>query len=207
MKKVFVLISCLFWSLAADAQLSNAQIIKMKTDADDGKGLWIKLFEEGFAKGDMSALPALRKTDENFLNQSISTLSRLYAEGDGRELVLTIKNYLSLEKQFVRSIMIPAESLKPGDNAGYDALNKEISEFAKKERSFDMDITNSVRNSPEPLQVPQESEYEEPEQDAATTATDENITPKKRGRLPHEKAERKSRKKHKKETENETEEE
>lgn len=205
MKLIFIILSCFLFNNSF-AQLSNAQIMKIKDDADDGKGLWLKLFEDGYTKNDMSGLPALRKTDEAFLNQNISQLSRMYAEGDGRELVLAVKNYLIIEKQFVKDIMIPAESLKPGDNESYNDINKKISDFGMKERSFDIDISNAYRNSPEPLVIQQEADNnEQQDTDEEEMKQQEEARPHRKGKLPHETYGKKSRKK-KKNTEEEDEE-
>ncbi|HTN46964.1 MAG TPA: hypothetical protein VL098_11505 [Flavipsychrobacter sp.] len=196
MKNTLMLLGFLLWYMSASAQLSNSQLVKIKEDADDGKTLWIKLFEDSYAKKNMSELPSLRKANEDFLNQNISQLSRLYAEGDGRELVTAVKNYLVIEKQFVKDVMIPAESLKPEDEDGYNTLSRKINEFAQKEKTFEIDVMNAVRTSPEPMNVEplREDEAEQPELTEEQVKARENAKPRRKEKLPHETYEKKGNK-------------
>lgn len=192
------LLSLLLLGLQATAQLSNAQIMKIKEDADDGKNLWIKLFEESRTKANKGDLIALRKANEEYLNQNTSQLGRMFAEGDGRELITAVKNYLTIEKQFVKSVMIPAETLSPEDADGYEQLNKKISEFVQKERAFEIDIHNALRSSPEPMNVSESEADDAPDADTDETdaPTEAKSHSKKKQKLPHENySEKKSRKK------------
>ncbi len=193
MKKLILFLLFGFISAPLWAQLSNGQIMKIKEDADDGKSLWIKLFDDSYQNKNMSSLPALRNANENFLNEHISILSRMYAEGDGRELIVAVKNYLVIQRQFVKDVMIPAESLNPEDEEGYNALGKKISDFALKERSFDMDITNALRSSREPIRAePQETDEPEDEPIAREKTQDDEEADdgeeasSQREKLPHE---------------------
>lgn len=205
MKNLFLsFLGLLLLSTTAWGQLSNAQLMKIKEDADDGKSLWIKLFEESRIKNEPSNLTPLRKENESFLRSNISQLSRMYAEGDGRELITAIKNYLVIEQQFVRNVMIPAETLSPTDNEGYEQLNKKISEFTQKERAFEIDIHNALRSSPEPLienDAPDE-EANEPETEI-TSEPQKEAKPKRKRKLPHEEYEESKSKKRKKSSEDE----
>lgn len=194
MKKLLMFLVFGLTTVQLFAQLSNAQIMKIKEDADDGKSLWMKLFEDSYSRKNMSGLSGLRKANEDFLNENVSKLSRMYAEGDGRELVITVKNYLMIERQFVRDVMIPAESLNPEDEEGYNALNKKIADFTQKERPFEIDITNALRSSPEPM-IAEPQEADEPEEqltqdhadDDNDNDNDEEAMSDKREKFPHEK--------------------
>jgi hypothetical protein len=188
MKKIFALLLSVACGLNCYAQLSNAQIMEIKDNADDGKSLWIKYFEEGFAKNTLTDLSPLRKTNEEFLTGNISKLGRMTAEGDGRELLTAVRNYLVIQKQFVKDVMVPAESLKPGDNDTYEMLSRKISESAEKERSFLIDINNALRLSPDPVaaEAPEPEEPEEQELSEEEIKKREEAKPRHKGKLPHE---------------------
>lgn len=200
MKKILMFLFLGLMSAHVYGQLSNAQIMKIKDDADDGKSLWTKLFEDAYSKQDMSGLPGLRKANEDYLSENISKLSRMYAEGDGRELIVAVKNYLVVEQQFVKDVMKPAESLKPGDETGYNELNMKIADFTKKERSFEIDISNALRSSPEPM-VAEPQEADEPEEQPVADDADEDseeAAPDRREKFPHETYDGKKKKKRRK---------
>ena len=188
MKLIITVFVSMLISVGAIAQLSNAQLIAIKDDADDGKALWMKYFEEGYANKNMNELPALRGTFEKFLLDNISRLSRMNAEGDARELLTAVKNYLVIEKQFVKDVMVPAESLKPGDDDTYQMLTRKMNESANKEKAFLIDIDNAIRSSPEPI-ITEPTEPEEPEHAEVSDKDSEEVKeekPHRKEKLPHE---------------------
>jgi len=186
-KIAFSLLLSTFISFCSFAQLSNAQVLQLKENADDYKMTWTKLFEDGYNAKDMNRLPAARQTTEAYLTEQISKLGRMSAEGDGRDIVTAVRNYLVIQKQFVKDIMIPAESLQPGDAQTYDELNRKINDFGEKEKTFLIDISNAIRSSPEP-----EMRYQEPEESDQEELSEEEIKkkeeakPRRKEKLPHE---------------------
>ncbi len=191
MKRSFFLILVFCMSLNnAHAQLSNFALLDIKEESEAGRIAWNKALEDGIEKKNLSALPALRQANENYIDQQLSRLRRMYAEGDGRQLITAVSNYLQIQKQFVKNVMIPSESLNPGDQEGIEDINKRISDYSQKERSFLIDINNAVANSPEP-EIKMDEPEEEEENEAEVIKKQEN-KPKRKGKLPHEQHNKKS---------------
>lgn len=184
-----VLFVCLLATSFANAQLSNNDILGIKETTDQKLGAWNSAFDQGVEQKSFAALPALRTDFENFLNENISVLSRLYATGDARPLLTAVKNYLQIHKQFVRTIMQQAEATDPANEEAVSNVNRGIGDFAAKTKPFLIDINNALRDSPEPMpQVDQEMNEDEP-----APANQEEIKknqeskPRRKGKLPHEK--------------------
>lgn len=173
------------------AQLSNSDLLNIKEQADARKLAWSKAFDEGISNKSFATLPALRTATETYIEEQLHLLNRMYASGDARELLSAVSNYLQIQKQFVKDVMIPAETLNPNDEEGINAVNRRIGDFTNKEKMFLIDINNAIRSTPEPIPlVDQEmNQDDEPEQlSEEEIKKREEAKPHRKGKLPHESA-------------------
>ncbi|HTM67039.1 MAG TPA: hypothetical protein VL093_12000 [Flavipsychrobacter sp.] len=145
---------------------SNKGLMDIKEKVEANRVTWNKAFDDASAAKNFSALRPLREADERYVDEQISALRRLYAEGDGRALLSAVNNYLRIQKQFVRDIMLPAESIE-GNETDIATINEKISSFGEKEKIFLVEINNALRTEgPEagpstPAKVDEEMEEED----------------------------------------------
>ena len=159
---------------------------------------WIKAFEEAVQSKDYSILPSLRAENEHFLDQHISSMRRLYAQGDGRALLTAVSNYFQIERQFVKDVMASAERLTPDNQEGIDRVMQQISDFGQKERVFLVEINNALATEgedaggliPEPTDTGANTDeaFEEPR----GSIIGESPSRERDEPLPHEKQERRT---------------
>jgi hypothetical protein len=189
----------LFAFIAVRAQdYSNKGLMDIKEKVEANRVVWNKAFDDASAAKNFAALRPLREADEQYIDQQISALRRLYAEGDGRALLNAINNYLQIQKQFIKDIMVPAESIA-GNEADIATINEKISSFGEKEKIFLVEINNALRmEGPEagpstPAKVDEEMEedmFDEPH----GSVIEGREARKERRRLPHEKGRHKKHK-------------
>lgn len=156
----------------AQSDFSNKGLMDIKEKSESLRTAWMKAFDDAVQSKNFSALAPLRSENEKFLDDNLSSLSRLYAHGDARALLTAVDNYLQIEKQFVRSVMIPAEKLGPDDKQGVDDIYKKINNFGQKEKIFLIDINNALvmegnrgaSASPAPSEEEKEEEFFEYEE-------------------------------------------
>lgn len=152
MRFLSILCSIVFLSAAASyaQDYSNQGLIHIKEQSEEGRLDWDKAFDAAVASNNFSALAAIRQANEKYLDDHLSGMRRLYAEGDGRALLSAVNNYLQIERQFVKDVMIPAESLKPNDKDGVAGIYQKITEYSQKEKMFVIDISNAIQTLPPP---------------------------------------------------------
>lgn len=137
---------CICYSVAVCGQdYSNRGLMEIKEKSESLRINWIKAFDDAVQSKNFPSLQPIRKENEVFLDKHMSMMRRLYAEGDGRALLSAVSNYMQIERQFVKDVMVPAESLAPGDQEGIDRIYQKIDDFGQKERAFLIDINNALR--------------------------------------------------------------
>ena len=198
---------CLSLASSLHAQdYSNRGLVEIKEQADSRRLDWNKVFDEAMAGNNTVGLAAARKATEVFLDAHLPALRRLYAEGDGRSLLTSVTNYLQIQKQFVKDVMVSAEAIKPGDQAEIDKINRKINDFAQKEKIFLIEINNAIATEPEdnglPEPVADQDEEREEYEEMRGSVVEERQKVKRSEKLPHEKASKRKRK-HKKDDQDE----
>lgn len=224
MKQILMML-LLLAGLHAGAQeyMSNAHLMAVKEQSEGQRLAWNKLFDEAVATNKFNQLPLARQQYEQYLEQIGQRLRRLLAEGDGRALLTAVNNYVTIQKQFARDIMRPAEEVTAEKTEDIARINQKITEFSQKERVFLIEIDNAIVSSPEPpppvdpaMNV-DDSEEEEAAEDSGKKKSrrnerSENSRPKRektrsddsnRKKLPHEIADEKPKRKKKQEEEEE----
>ncbi|MBS1588438.1 MAG: hypothetical protein JST52_02370 [Bacteroidetes bacterium] len=207
MKQYLTIQAFLFiFSFCSHAQdLSNKGLMSIIDQSDAQRVNWMKLFDEAIAAKSLTALNPTRIQYESFLDKNLSSIRRLYAEGDGRALLTAVSNYLQIERQFVKDVMAPAESISPANQEDVDKVYKKINDFGQKEKSFLIDINNALategmeEGNPAAVSKEQELNADDAYEDSKGSIIEERQQ-KRRGKLPHEQSKRKSNK-----TENEEE--
>lgn len=192
LQKIFFTCLCSLFALPGTGQLSNMQLLEIKDQTDAGRITWNDAFEEGITLKNFSSLPDIRHHSSAQIEQGLQTLRGVYASGDGRELLTTVINYLKIQQQFVRDVMIPAEKLNPQDEEGIQEIRRKINSFSGKEKSFLIDINNALRAAAaNPVQEAAE-DLEEDEFNAEEQLIEkEKKKPRRKGKLPHEQTGRK----------------
>jgi len=190
----------LFSFVAVYAQdYSNKGLMDIKEKVEANRVTWNKAFDDASAAKNFSSLRPLREADERYVDEQISALRRLYAEGDGRALLSAINNYLRIQKQFIRDIMLPAESIQ-GNDADIATINEKISSFGEKEKIFLVEINNALRTEgaeagpATPAKTDEEMEEEDMFQEPHGSVIEGRESRKSKGRLPHEKGRHKKHK-------------
>jgi hypothetical protein len=194
------LIIGIFAFVAVRAQdYSNKGLMDIKEKVEANRVTWNKAFDDASAAKNFAALRPLREADERYVDEQISALRRLYAEGDGRALLSAINNYLRIQKQFIRDIMLPAESIE-GNDADIATINEKISSFGEKEKIFLVEINNALRTEgaeagpSTPAKVDEEMEEDNLFEEPHGSVIEGRETRKEKRRLPHEKARHKKHK-------------
>jgi hypothetical protein len=195
---------CLSFAFSSSAQdYSNRGLVEIKEQADSRRLDWNKVFDDAMAGNNTAGLAAARKATEMYLDAHLPALRRLYAEGDGRGLLTSVTNYLQIQKQFVKDVMVSAESIKPGDQAEIDKINQKIDAFAQKERIFLVEINNAMATEPEdngsPEPVTDQDEEREEYEEMRGSVVEERQKVKRSEKLPHEKGRKKKSKKNEEE--------
>lgn len=197
LRRILMLFCWITVPLWSTGQLPNSGLLEIKDEADAGRITWTDAFEEGVKLQSFSALPEIRQAVQSNIEQRLVTLRRMYAGGDGRELLTAVTNYLIIQQQFVKNVMVPAESLQPSDQTGIESIRQQINNFSGKEKAFLIDINNALRNAPEPgtalQQEPDEEDGFTAEEQEKAAIEREQKKPRRKYKLPHERAEKKSR--------------
>ncbi len=182
----------LFLALHAGAQdYSNRGLMDIKDQSELLRMNWVKAFEDAIRSHNFAALPALRKENEQYLDKHLAVLGRMYAEGDGRALLTAVRNYMQIERQFVRDAMVSAEAIDGNSQEAIDRVYRKINEFGEKEKMFLVDINNAIATeglnaggdagAPADEGISDDEEFEQPHGSVV-----EETSPRRRGRLPHE---------------------
>ena len=186
--------------ISAKAQdYSSKGLMEIKEETEERRMEWNKTFDEALLSKNFGRLPTVRQSAEAYLDRQILALRKLYAQGDGRRLLTAVNNYLQIQKQFVKDVMVPAESLVPMDEEGIERTNKKIAEFAQKEKVFLIDINNAMATERDTYAPPESDEADEEEDELANQgemrgSVVEERSNARKGKLPHEKGGRKKRK-------------
>lgn len=182
---------------------SNRGLMQIKNQSESLRLNWLNAFDKAIGTSRFAGLQPLRKENEQFIDEQLSALRRIYAQGDARALLKAVTNYLQIEKQFVLNAMIPAESIKEAAEEEIEKINQQISDFNQKERVFLIEIENALAMEGENLGAqaeidPEMNEDEDSSYEAPQAAPSGRKMKKSgKGNLPHEKADRKNRKKNK----------
>jgi len=121
-------------------------------------------------------------------------IKRLFAQGDERGILTAINNYLQIQKQFIKDVMISAESIKGNDKESVNRIFQKISDFGQKEKIFLVEINNALMTEPDtepPSQINtrMHDDVDEPElptENQKGSIPGETRKAKKKGKLPHE---------------------
>ncbi len=180
---------------AQDA-MSNRNLLSLKDGSEAMRQAWSKTLDDAIAKNDFSALTPQRENFEKYLRGNGMKMRRMIGEGDGRPLLTAMNNYFQILNQFVKDVMIPAESLTAEKTDEIQTVERRINEFGQKEKIFLIEINNAIVNSAEPpSRVDPEMNADDEPEDADT---DEDAKPVKkskkekaaprgdRKKLPHE---------------------
>lgn len=177
--------------LAVNAQdYSNRGLMEIKEHSETARMEWIKAFDEAVQSKNFANLATLRQANEQYLDQHLSAIRRLYAEGDARALLTAVNNYLRIESQFVKDVMITAESLTGNSQEGINKIYQKITDFGQKEKMFLIDINNALLTEPvnagPPTSVDSEMNTEEEYEEPRGSVIEERKL-KRKSKLPHEK--------------------
>jgi hypothetical protein len=186
---------CCLLTTARAQDYSNRGLLEIKERSEALRLSWIKAFDEAVQSKNFSSLQALRKENEGYLDQHMSMIRRLYAEGDGRALLSAVNNYMQIERQFVRDVMVPVEAFTASSQEGVNRTYQKIDDFGQKEKVFLIDINNAIRSesmdegaqgsaAPQQVQQQEEDTIEEPQGSII-----EGRPARKKGKLPHEQEE------------------
>jgi hypothetical protein len=182
---------------------SNKGLMELKELSEAKRMAWMKAFDDAVQSQTFANLPPVRQDNESFLDRHISALRRMYAEGDARGLLNSVANYLQIQRQFVKDVMMPAESLTPSNTVGIENINSKIAAFADKEKTFLVDINNALLLEPNEVPPPppptDETADEGEEMEEMRGSVVEERTKKRKGKLPHEQGGKDKRKGSKKE--------
>jgi hypothetical protein len=185
---------------AAIAQdYSNRGLMELKEISENKRMAWVAAYEDAVQTKTFSALPPIRQDDERFLDKNVSALRRMYAAGDARGLLNSVANYLQIQRQFVKDVMIPAEALTPANTEGIQKVYDKISAFAEKEKTFLVDINNALLLEPDDAPQTQPSQNdtadeEDEEMEEMRGSVVEERRKKSRTKLPHEQSKREKKK-------------
>jgi len=208
---IFVAMVAITGSVYAQ-DLSNQGLMDIKDHSETLRTSWMKAFDDAVQSKNFSSLTALRQENETYIDNNLGAMRRLTAEGDGRGLLTAVGNYLQIERQFVKDVMIPAESLTASNQEGIDKTYRKINDFGDKERAFLIDINNALATERTDA-GPASPAAQEPEMDADEAYEEpkgsvvEGRHRKGKGKLPHEQAKDERRKKGKKQTDEESDDE
>ncbi|HRO43886.1 MAG TPA: hypothetical protein PL009_13700 [Flavipsychrobacter sp.] len=192
--RLFLFINCFFsFSFLSAQDYSNRGLMEIKDHSEGLRMAWIKSFDEAVQTKNFSALQPLRKENENYLDKHMLMIRRLYADGDGRALLSAVNNYMRIERQFVKDVMVPAEAFTANSQEGIDRTYQKIDDFGQKEKVFLIEINNAMRtesmdaggaagnNADAQMQEQEEESFDEPQGSVI-----EGRPKRKKGRLPHE---------------------
>jgi len=192
---LFLFTACIFSFATVQAQdYSNRGLMDIKEQSEGLRMAWIKAFDDAVQSKNFAELQALRQENEAYLDQHMMMIRRLYAEGDGRALLSAVNNYMQIERQFVKDVMVPAEAFTANSQEGIDRTYQKIDAFGQKEKIFLIEINNALRtesmdagaagsNGDLQMQQQEEESYDEPRGSVI-----EGRPARKKGRLPHEQA-------------------
>jgi hypothetical protein len=174
--------------------LSNNDLMGIKEQSEARRYAWNKAFDDGVAKKDFSALPSARQATQSYIDAQITSLRRLYATGDGRELITAVTNYLQIQRQYIKDVMLPAEALTPAQETEVGEIIRKMNDFGGKEKVFLLEINSALANSPEDPQAnlqiaePEESEEAAPpaQEDTKTKVKTKNGKTKVKKEAPEE---------------------
>jgi len=198
-------------AIARGQDYSNRGLIDIKEKSESLRINWIKAFDDAVQSKNFTSLRPIREENEAFLDKHMSMFRRLYADGDGRALLSAVNNYMQIERQFVKDVMVPAESLTPANQEGIDRIYQKIDDFGQKEKVFLIDINNALRTErmdagPEGSGAPQEIQDEEEDRFEPQGSVVEGKPIRKKSKpLPHEQEGQKKNKKKRKALEDEDE--
>ena len=178
---------------------SNRGLMELKEISEHKRMAWVTAYDDAVQTKSFSALTPIRQDDETFLDRNISALRRMYAEGDARGLLNSVANYLQIQRQFVKDVMVPAEGLTAANTEGMQKVYDKISAFAEKEKTFLVDINNALLLEPDeaPPAPPSQNETadeEEEEMEEMRGSVVEERRKKSRPKLPHEQSRKERRK-------------
>lgn len=183
------------WAQAQD--YTNRGLLQIKELSEKARLDWNKSFDDGIQNKNLAALKTQRQMLELFLDQQLANMKQLMAQGDERALLTTIANYFQIEKQYVKNVMIPAESIKPTDAEAVARVNQQMIDFGQKEKYFLLEINNALATSgnddipPPPAQQTKGTQGED-EDEAVENAKNKSAVmgdepeAKKHKKLPHE---------------------
>jgi len=169
---------------------SNRGLMDIRDEAEARRVEWTRAFEEAVQRKSYAGLASPRQSSESFIELQLSQLRRLYGQGDARGLLTAIINYLTIEKQFVKDVMRPAEAIKPEDQETIDKINQKIADFGEKEKPFLIEINNALMSERDDIA---------PQQEVKTPDNDPEEEPKEG--TPGEKTKTKKKSKTKEKTE------
>ncbi|RZJ33283.1 MAG: hypothetical protein EOO18_09125, partial [Chryseobacterium sp.] len=128
---------------------------------------------------------------EQFIENHLLQIRKLMSQGDARALLTSVNNYLQIQRQYVRNVMIPAESFAADDPEALEKVTRQNSDFQQKEKIFLIEINNALASTRDdiPAQVDPEMSEDEEEDAAEETEKAEKPAARKgqpRKKLPHE---------------------
>lgn len=196
---IFLLTVCVGLYYTSQAQdYSRHGLMEIKDQSEAARLDWNKAFDQAVETKNFKGLAKQRQALEQFMDLHLNNMRKLAAQGDARALLTAVDNYLQIQKQYIKNIMIPAESLDGNDPEAIEKVNSQTVEFMQKERIFLMEINNALAASTEP-DVPvadpkmdqddEEMEGDEEEEDVKahqTSVVGDRPKAKKRTKLPHE---------------------
>src|SRR5690606_25637134 len=177
---------------------SNRGLMEIKNQSEALRLNWLTAFDKAVASNRFAELQPLRRENEQFIENNLSALRRIYAQGDARALLKAVTNYLQIEKQFVLNAMIPAETINSPDGEEVEKINQQISDFNQKEKVFLIEIENALAMEGENLGAPapvdpEMNEEEDLNFEAPQAPSGKRMKRAGSGNLPHEKAGNKKR--------------
>jgi len=165
--------------------------MEIKEQSENGRMAWIRSFEEAVPEKKFNALAPQRKAYEQYLQTHLTNMRRLVAQGDARELLTAVNNYLQIQMQYARSVMETAEALDGNNPEAIAKIQEQTNEFSKKEKIFLLEINNALATSgqdytPVAAPVTNEDEAEEKAFEEPRGSVMEGRPERKRKKLPHE---------------------
>lgn len=172
---------------------TNRGLLQIKEQSEMARLNWNKAFDEAVQNKNLASLMPQRLQLERFLDMHIANMKQIMAQGDERGLLTTIANYLQIEKQYLKNVMVPAEAVKPTDAEAIARVNQQTVEFGQKEKFFLLEINNAIATSGEDdIPPPQKQTNNKQEDEGVVNAKNKSAVmgdepeAKKHKKLPHE---------------------
>ncbi len=196
MRRLLLPLLLFAFSFSNAQDYTNRGLLQIKEQSETARLNWNKAFDEAVQNKNLALLIPQRHLLERFLDMHIANMKQIMAQGDERGLLTTIANYLQIEKQYLKNVMVPAEAVKPTDAEAIARVNQQTIEFGQKEKFFLLEINNAIATSGEddipPPQKQTNNKQEEDEEEGVVNAKNKSAVmgdepeAKTHKKLPHE---------------------